>query len=125
MPPSPASTPWAVEINDPGSVHPRLLPTPLLDCTPTTPAGGRRRCPAGLRIRVGGSREPRHRRDGVALSWSQLALHVPRPAVRTQDRAVVAVTLVCTLIGVWLGSLAPASSPVSAPTAAGAQHRSP
>jgi hypothetical protein len=125
MPPSPTDTPWVVDIEDPSSVRPQLLHTPLPDSTPSTPTGGRRGCPARLRSRVAGSREPRHRRDGVAVSWSQLAVHAPRPAIRTQDRAVMAVTLICTLIGVWLGSLAPASSPVSAPTAAGAQHRSP
>lgn len=125
MPPSPTDAPWVLEIEDPASVRLQALHTPLPDSTPTTPTGGRRGCSVGLRSRVAGSREPRHRRDGVAVSWSQLALHAPRPTVRSQDRAVMAVTLICTLIGLWLGSLAPTSSPVSAPTAAGTQHRSP
>jgi hypothetical protein len=121
MPPSPNGTPWVVEIEDPASIHLELLHIPPPSTVPTTPAGGRRRCSAGLRSWVVGSREPRHRSDSPAVSPS--AFRLSRPSPRAVDRAVAAVALACTVIGVWLGSLAPATSPVSAPRAAGVQHR--
>ena len=125
MPTSPLGTPWVVEIEDPASVQPELLHIPTPPFIPTTPAGGRRRCSTGLRSWVAGTREPRHRSDASAVYWPQLVPRLPRRSADARDRAVMAVGLTCTVVGVWLGMLAPASSPVSAPPAAGVQHRVP
>jgi hypothetical protein len=125
MPPSPLGKPWVVEIEDPASVQPGLLHISEPLAVPTTPAGGRRRCSSALRSWVSGSREPRHRRESSTLRWSQLVTRRPRRLADTRDRATVVVGLTCTVIGVWLGLLAPASSPVSAHPAAGVQHRLP
>jgi hypothetical protein len=142
MPPSPTTAPWVLEIEDPASVRPELL-RPLASpnsgegcavlAVPLTPAGGRRACSLSLRVRAERARErtrlpardtvePRHRGRPVDVDWALLARRALRPQAQPWDRVTIVVVSTCTVIGVWLGALAPPSSPVSAPSAAGALH---
>jgi hypothetical protein len=146
MPPSPPTAPWVLEIEDPASVRPELL-RPLGSrspgqghaalAVPLTPAGGRRACSLTFRVRADRAREwarlptrdsvesPRHRGRPADVNWALLARRTLRPEARPWDRVTIAVVSTCTVIGVWLGALAPPSSPVSAPSAAGALHSVP
>lgn len=116
-------------------VHPsRVLPTGLQGA-PVTPPGGRRACAERVRSRAFlGHAFPRraqgrrygaglHRGDRAAASMTRRRRTQRRsPGRQAFDRLTTAVVCLCTLVGVWLGVDAPASSPVAASALTSVSH---